>query len=196
MVSWSRGAPPTAAPWASSLESDLGVSVADLQQAFFTPYWSEIVVGKAALEDYLRPALATIAPHICYEKFVAYWFANDALLNNELLDELSRQRRFGRKVFLATNQEHLRAAHLLEQLALKDHIDGIYYSAALGCRKPDRSFFEKVATHSGFSPKQLLLADDTLANVVAAQSAGWKAMLWAENASAATLSDALSGDAL
>lgn len=174
------GRPSDGRPWAIALEDDLGVSVADLQREFFIPYWNEIVIGRWGLADYLKPALAKIAPHLSCDDFMAYWFENDARLNVELLGELRQQRSAGKRVYLATNQEHVRAAYLVEVLGLGRHCDGIYYSAALGCRKPDRAFFEEAATLSGFPAEQLLLVDDTPANITAARASGWNAVLWLE----------------
>ncbi|ODT16088.1 MAG: haloacid dehalogenase [Kaistia sp. SCN 65-12] len=184
------GRPSDGRPWASSIEADLGVTVAELQREFFLPYWSEIVVGRQGLAERLQPALARIAPHLACDDFIAYWFENDARLNVELLDELRLQRDAGKKVYLATNQEHLRAAHLVERLGLGRHCDGVYYSAAMGCRKPERAFFERAAALSGFPPEQLLLIDDTSENVAAARASGWKAMEWRDGTS---LAAALSG---
>jgi putative hydrolase of the HAD superfamily len=161
----------------------LGLSVADLQREFFIPHWHEIVVGRRGLSDHLRPALAKIAPDLSYDDFLTYWFENDARLNVALLDELRQQRDAGMKIYLATNQEHLRASYLLRVLGLGHQCDGIYYSAALGCRKPDRDFFERVAELAGFAAEQLLLIDDSLVNVAAARASGWNAVQWLEGSS-------------
>jgi putative hydrolase of the HAD superfamily len=180
------GRPSDGKAWASDIEADLGVKNTDLQREFFTPYWNDIVIGLQSLAESLKPALARIAPSLSHEKFIAYWFENDARLNVPLLEELRYQRDMGTKVYLVTNQEHLRAAHLIDQLGLGQHCDGIYYSAALGCRKPDHNFFEKVAVLSGFLPEQLLLIDDTPINVFAARECGWKAIEWTERNSLTT----------
>lgn len=174
------GRPSDGKPWASDIEDDLGFSVADLQREFFIPHWNEIVIGRCGLADRLKPALAKIAPHLSYDDFVAYWFGNDARLNTKLLEELRQERDAGKRVYLATNQEHVRAAHLIEVLGLGGHCDGIYYSAALGIRKPDRAFFEQVASLSGLPAEQLLLIDDTPANITAARASGWNAVQWLE----------------
>jgi putative hydrolase of the HAD superfamily len=139
------GRPEDGRPWASGIQDDLGFSVDQLQREFFAPHWNDIVTGRSTLNQHLKPALAKIAPHLSYEDFVAYWFGNDARLNVELLEQLDQQRSSGRRVYLATNQEHSRAAHLMEVLGLASHCDGIYYSAALGCKKPDKNFFERVS---------------------------------------------------
>lgn len=132
----------------------------------------------AAPVDHLKPVLAKIAPHLPYDDFIAYWFENDARLNIKLLEELRQQRKAGKRVHLATDQEHVRAAHLVEALGLGSHCDGIYYSAALGSRKPDQAFFKQVAALSGLRPDQLLLVDDPPANIDAARLCGWNAIHW------------------
>jgi len=173
-----NGRPRDGMPWASDIENDFGFSVEQLQREFFAPYWNDIIIGQSTLDLHLKPVLAKIAPHLPYEDFIAYWFQNDSRLNMDLLEQLDRQRRSGRRVYLATNQEHARAAHLMEVLGLGSSCDGIYYSAALGCRKPDRIFFEKVSALAGFRADQLLLIDDTPANVAAARASGWNAVVW------------------
>ncbi len=185
------GRPSDGKPWASTIESDLGFPVDTLQREFFAPYWDDIVIGQADLPRHLKPALAKIAPHLSYEEFIAYWFENDARLNMGLLEELGRQRKAGRKVYLATNQEHIRATYLLEVLGLGYHCDGIFYSAALGCRKPDTSFFENASALSGLPPDQLLLVDDTYANITAAKVSGWNAAQWLEGSSLSAIMEKL-----
>ncbi len=181
-----RGRPSDGRPWASEIETDLGVKSADLRHEFFTPHWEDIVTGRHGLDERLRPALARIAPDLTAEAFIAYWFENDAQLNLPLLEELGRQRRAGMEIYLATNQEHLRAAYLVEQLGLSQHCDGIYYSAALGFRKPDIGFYEKITTLSGIPPDQMLLIDDTNANVLAAKKLGWNAIEWTDGSNLTT----------
>lgn len=75
-------------------------------------------------------------------------------------------------------EEHLRARYLLDDLGLKEHIDRLYYSAALGLRKPDTAFFEEVASRSGLEHGEIVLIDDVAANVSAARLVGWQAVLW------------------
>ncbi|RWB99642.1 MAG: hypothetical protein EOS07_09720 [Mesorhizobium sp.] len=48
----------------------------------------------------------------------------------------------------------------------------------MGCRKPEGHFFQKIGLRMGRVPNEILLVDDTLANVAAAENAGWKAAHW------------------
>jgi HAD superfamily hydrolase (TIGR01509 family) len=58
-----------------------------------------------------------------------------------------------------------RAQYLMDTLDLSAHVDGCYYSAAIGQRKPASAFFEIVVSKVGLRPFELLLLDDAGANV-------------------------------
>ncbi|PSJ59305.1 haloacid dehalogenase [Mesorhizobium soli] len=164
--------------WFTRLHEDLQISPDDLYEKFFAPHWNEIVTGQAGLLERLEPVLAEIAPRISSSDFLAYWFGQDARVDTTLLAEFQRYRAMGLKMHLATNQEHLRAAYLLETLGLSAHVDRVHYSAAVGHRKPDRGFFDTVAASVDLAPENLILIDDTLPNVEAARDAGWHAVHW------------------
>jgi glucose-1-phosphatase len=52
----------------------------------------------------------------------------------------------------------------------------ILFSCALGALKPDLALFELVARQVGVAPNNLLLIDDSPANVAGARRAGWQAI--------------------
>ena len=133
--------------------------------------------------EHLTIALQKIAPHVSPAKFVSYWFEKDSRLVAPLLAELSRVRSAGIRVYLATNQEHLRAAYLMEKLDLAAHVDGIFYSARLGAKKPDMEFFAKVQAAVGLCGEEILLIDDSRQNIEAARKAGWQALHWTKQSS-------------
>ena len=86
-------------------------------------------------------------------------------------------------MYLATNQERLRAAYLMEKLGLAEHVDGIFYSARLGAKKPDREFFARIQAAVGLNGEEMLLIDDSRQNSEAALKAGWQALHWTEHTS-------------
>ncbi|WP_439601613.1 HAD-IA family hydrolase [Devosia sp.] len=167
----------------AELEADLGLSPDRLRQTFFTPFWEAIVTGREGLTERLTPVLAEIAPKVSAERLIAYWFENDSRVDQAVLSAVKRYRDRGLPVFLATNQEHLRADYLMRQVGLGAHVDGIIYSAALGHRKPSTEFFERAAAIAAAAPEDIVLVDDTLANVEAARQAGWSAVHWTGNGS-------------
>lgn len=143
------GRPEDGRPWHTSVEQDFGFTPDTLHEQFFAPHWEDIVLGRAGLLERLSTALQKIAPHVSPAALVSYWFERDSRLVALLLPELSLARANGVGVYLATNQEHLRAAHLMDTLGLAEHVDGIFYSARLGARKPDTEFFAKVQSATG-----------------------------------------------
>jgi putative hydrolase of the HAD superfamily len=162
--------------WHASIEEDLGFTSGALQEQFFAPYWENIVLGRAGLMEHLVTALHAIAPDVSAARCVAYWFERDSRLVAPVLAELSLARSSGIRVYLATNQEHLRAAYLMEKLGLAQHVDGIFYSARLGAKKPDLEFFAKVQAAVGLRGEELLLVDDSDQNIEAALTS-WHALI-------------------
>ncbi|MCF3932357.1 HAD-IA family hydrolase [Acuticoccus sp. M5D2P5] len=173
--------------WATDIERDLGIAPDRLHGAFFVPHWNDIVTGRKPLVDTLAACLAELAPSLSAHTFIDYWFTKDAALDAAVLADCDALRARGVTVYLATNQEHLRARHLMDRLALGDHVDGIVYSAEIAARKPDRAFFDAALRRSGSAPGDTLLVDDTLANVDAARAAGWNAVHWTAGARLADL---------
>lgn len=165
--------------WQDGLKRDLGIDPRLLQERFFAVHWSDIITGRADLLERLGPALHGMGLGMSAEEFARYWFEHDALIDHELLGTLSCLRDRGHALLLATNQEHHRARYLWNTLGLSGFFEAMHYSADLGCAKPDRLFFSRVAerlqTTGSLAP---LLVDDQIANVLAAREAGWKALLW------------------
>jgi putative hydrolase of the HAD superfamily len=177
------GRPEDGRHWTTSLEGDLGFTRDALQEQFFGPSWQDIVLGRAGLMEPLTTALQKIAPQVSAAQFVSYWFEKDSRLVDAFLPEFRFARSQGRGVYLATNQEHLRVAYLMDTLGLAEHVDGIFYSARLGVMKPDLAFFAKVEAALGLHGEELLLIDDRRENTEAALKAGWQTLDWTKDSS-------------
>jgi putative hydrolase of the HAD superfamily len=177
------GRPEDGRHWLTSVEEDFGFASDTLHEQFFSPYWENIVLGRAGLTEHLTTALQKIAPHVSPARFISYWFESDSRLVAPLLTELSLVRSAGIRVYLATNQEHLRAAFLMEKLGLAKHVDGIFYSARPGTKKPEVEFFAKIQAAVGLRGEEMLLIDDSRQNIEAALKAGWQALHWTKHSS-------------
>ncbi|ANM02447.1 HAD superfamily hydrolase protein [Rhizobium phaseoli] len=173
-----HGRPADGLPHFTFLERDLGLRLDLLQQAFFQTHWSEIIIGREALEPRLSAVLAEIAPHLTAATLIDYWFENDSRLDLNLLEEVAALRQSGVALFLATNQEHRRARYLMEEAGLGAHVDGIIYSAALGHRKPSPDFFRLASERAGALPGDIAFIDDMAENIEAARQFGWLAAQW------------------
>lgn len=174
------GRPKDGKNWSSSLHEDLGIAPSVLVEKFFMKSWTDIVTGKRDLLPALSAVLDEMAVKVTAQELVKYWFEMDSRIVEPVLRDCRAARESGISVFLATNQEHLRARYLMETLNLREEVDGIIYSAQIGLRKPQAGFFKHAIGVSGFRPEDLLLVDDTHANVLAAVEAGWRAVHWTE----------------
>jgi putative hydrolase of the HAD superfamily len=164
--------------WSVNLERDLGLARDTLQSAFFKPHFNEVVHGRATLRERLGPVLQEIAPHLTCDRLIEYWFANDAHLNVDLLQQLSRARLGGLKLHLATVQEHERADFLWRNLGLQEQFDAIHYAADIGWVKTEPEFFAEVEQRSGFAADEIFFIDDRIDNVEAARRRRWRAAVW------------------
>ena len=186
-----HGRPEDGQPWAATLKADLGLSPADLHREFFLPHWPEIVHGLSPIHDHLIPVLHKLAPHLTADQLLTYWFTHDARINLPLVDELIALRSEGFQVYLASNQEHLRATYLMQTLRLDRCCECIFYSAQLGLSKPDPAFFLRIASLTSLELTQLLLVDDTLENLQSATALGCRTLHWSRQTSPAVLREAL-----
>lgn len=178
-----NGRPEDGQSWATDIEPDLGIVPERLHRLFFEPHWDAVVTGRKNLVDVLETCLPEIAHSLTAQEFITYWFNKDSRLDEGVLAECAELRSRGMRIFLATNQEHMRAQHIMDQLGLRMHVDGMIYSAEIAARKPQRAFFEAAVKRSGFGPEDTVLVDDTKANVDAAFDAGWKAAHWSGGSS-------------
>lgn len=173
-----NGRPADGLPFATNLERDLGLPLEALQREFFKPYWPDIVTGREPIEPRLTAVLTKIAPHLEAETLLTYWFENDSRLDQGLLEDLAELRKGGVALYLATNQEHRRAAWLMRELGLAAHFDDIFYSAKLGHRKPDQDFFRLATAKAGVEPHEIMFIDDAAENIEGARRFGWNAVHW------------------
>lgn len=182
-----NGRPQDGQFWASDIERDLGIASDQLHAVLFAAHWNDIVTGRKQLMDVLTACMPQLSRSLAPQDFIDYWFEQDSALDETVLAECDELRRRGVRIFLATNQEHLRARHLMDRLGLRGHVDGMIYSAQIAARKPERAFFDAAIKQSGAAPDVTLLVDDTEANVDAARQAGWSAAHWSPGSSLLTL---------
>ncbi|MFD6134688.1 HAD-IA family hydrolase [Isoptericola sp. NPDC060257] len=163
--------------WDADLHADLGIDPGDLQDLFFHVHFDDVLAGRADLVERLDLVLHELGP-VTSRELVDYWFAHDATLDVELLDDLAALRSRGTDLQLATVQEHHRAHYLWHDLALRDRFTAIHYAADVGHRKGDTEFYRVVESRTGLEPSAHCLVDDRLANVETARAAGWRAVHW------------------
>lgn len=131
--------------WSQHIEMDFDIS-RDSFNEFFRLNYADIVTGKASIVTAMDAFLPTIdADHINSLDLLEYWFKNDTPVNRQLLDGIKKlKQKADVRLYLATNQEHLRAFYLWHDLKLSHIFDDMFYAARLGVAKPDPAFFQKV----------------------------------------------------
>ena len=160
--------------WDEHLLTDMGIRPEHMQN-LFGPDFMDIVVGKRSLIDALDAHLPAIGYRGSTMSFISYWMERDAHLNYPLVDAIKRLGGMpGIRLFLATNQEHIRASYLWREFRLGHIFEDMLYAARLGAAKPDRAFYERVAGHLPATDAPPLLFDDSQACVDAANAFGWE----------------------
>ena len=163
--------------WNENLEADLGIKTSDYQEMIHGPLWHDIVRGqislKPVLEDFLRGVRSQITPG----EFMDYWFRNDGRLADEVIKvAIAWKERRGGLLYLATNQEPLRAKFIWEGLKLKHCFDGMIVSCQIGAAKPEPEYFQRAdEVIDRASGQQVIFLDDMIANVKSARAHGWTA---------------------
>jgi putative hydrolase of the HAD superfamily len=173
-------------PWHATLERDLGVEPRRLSEAFFAPVGPGAIslmeacsTGMAVIEEALPPVLAKLGYRGDIETFLRYWFEHDAHVDHALIEEVAALRdRHGCRCYLATSQEHRRAAFIWNELGMRDHFSGMYYTARLGRSKKTADFYRAIAVDFDFASGVPIYFDDREEMVRTAASADWDACLY------------------
>jgi len=141
---------------------------------------SACVRGEGDLKEILTGLLPTLGYRGSIDAFVEYWFAKDSNINQDVLEIVKRLRQCeGVELYLATGQEHYRAAYLWNDLGLIELFDDIFYSARLGVPKHQAGFFAKInAKLDILLSERPLFFDDSDRVVTVARAAGWDAHIF------------------
>ena len=167
------------APWDEHIERDLGISRSLSQSKLFAAYWHDAAIGLTSIRDGFEAAIKAEGIGLDVDELIAYWFKDDVRhVNTDVIHEALVWRQVcGGRLFLATNQEALRAAHLWDGVGLRAHFDGMLASCKLGATKPDAKFYAAADDVMGTSePSEVFFIDDSAENVAAALAHGWQAV--------------------
>ncbi len=168
-------------PWDADIQRDLGIDPDLLSQYFFQKKFRSVLEGKQDLLSALKDSLPNIQYNGRPEDIIEYWFKGDARVDLDLLRSVQLlKEKTGINVYLATNQERMRANYLWNKVGFNQFFDDIFYSAEIGCIKEDMAFFTFINQQLLLNPEQdnILFFDDHESYVQTAQDAGWRAYLY------------------
>jgi putative hydrolase of the HAD superfamily len=166
--------------WDDGLLADLGVDPDRFRDEFiFDIFIKKVITGQTSLIEALDRRLPSLGYRGSAMVFAQYWLANDSQLNLPLLAIVRQLKaRDDLKLYIATNQDHMRALWLWQTMGLGDVFEDIFYSARAGVRKPEKGFFDFVEQHIGPQTEPPLLFDDTPKVIDGARRHGWEAVLF------------------
>lgn len=166
--------------WDAQLLQDLGIDRERFRNEFiFDIFIKKVIVGEMSLVEALDRRLPSLGYRGSPMAFVNYWLSHDSDLNQPLLD-IVRQlwARDDLRLYIATNQDHMRALWLWQTLGLGELFEDIFYSARAGVRKPEPGFFDFIEHRIGPQTEAPLFFDDTPKVIDGARRAGWEAVLF------------------
>lgn len=165
--------------WDENLLGDLGIEPQKFKEKFiFDVFIKKVIVGQLGLVETLDRVLPQLGYHGPTQRFIAYWLEHDSHLNVELIETVRKLKAAGAKVYIATNQEHLRAQWLWQTLRLGEIFDDMFYAARLGVMKPHPGFYAEIDRRMGPQTEPPLFFDDSPEVVAGARKAGWEAVVF------------------
>lgn len=164
--------------WDATLEADTGVNSERFVNEFiFDVFVKKVSIGQMSVIEALERHLPGLGYKGSPMAFHHYWLTHDSVLNQPLIEHVkSLKAQPDIRLFIATNQEHLRATWLWSRLGLANYFEDIFYSARIGIRKPEPGFFDFIHGKIGPQSEPPLFFDDTPKVVTGARAAGWEAV--------------------
>ncbi|KQN74229.1 HAD-IA family hydrolase [Devosia sp. Leaf64] len=174
---------PDGKTWEGKFLIDLGIDPVRFRDEFiYDIFIKKVVVGQTALVDALDRRLSSFGYKGSAIAFAQHWAARNSFPNEELLADIRRLKaRSDIKLYLATNQDHMRAQWLWQTLGLGELFDDMFYSARARAMKPMAAFFEFAAARMGPQTEIPLFFDDTQKVVEGACNFGWESVLFTSN---------------
>ena len=155
--------------WSANIENDLGLS-GDVMRDIFAE-WSDCISGKTDTKTYLQSKLAKHNPKVGADTLINYWLTKDSHFDQDVMACIESLR--GRRMFMATNQDKLRAAYLKKIIG--HHFEDIFFSGHIGVTKPEDGFYRHVEEKLQVKPENIIFFDDRAENIEAARRRGWDA---------------------
>jgi putative hydrolase of the HAD superfamily len=168
--------------WDENLLADLGVDPERFKNEFiFDVFVKKVIVGQMSLLEALDRTLPRLGYRGPAMAFAGYWLSHDSHVNEPLLDVVRKLKARGDvRLYVATNQEHMRAQWLWQTLKFGEVFEDIFHSARVGHAKPAKPYYEWVSNRIGPQDEPPLFFDDSAAVIKGAREHGWEAVQFDE----------------
>lgn len=164
--------------WDETLLADLGVDPQRFRDEFiYDIFIKKVIIGEVSLIHALERRLPSMGYKGSPMVFAHYWMTHDTKLNHPLLALVKQlKQRDDLTLYVATNQEHMRALWLWQQLGMSELFEDIFYSARIGALKPAPAYFDFIMARIGPQSEPPLFFDDTPKVITGARAYGWDAV--------------------
>jgi HAD superfamily hydrolase (TIGR01509 family) len=158
--------------WQANIKNDLGIDSEVMRDIFGDPRgWLDCTLGKTDTKTYFQSRLAKYAVNIGADVLIEYWLTRDTHFDSDVMACIESLQ--GQRVFIASNQDRLRADHLVKTIG---HLfEDVFVSSDIGAAKPEEKFFQYVEEALRVQPASIIFFDDQAENVATARRRGWDA---------------------
>lgn len=166
--------------WDEKLLTSLDIEPERFRDEFiFDIFIKRVVIGEVPLVEALDKRLPSLGYKGSSMQFAQLWMSHHSQVNQPLLDIIRTIKAFpGIRLFIATNQDHMRAQWLWQTVGLGELFEDIFYSGRVGVMKPHKAFFDFAESRMGPLAEPPLFFDDTPKVVDGARQHGWDAVLF------------------
>ena len=160
--------------WNEGFEMEFGQSAETFNEILFNDKFSEVLIGELSLIEVVTDWAGTVGYHGNLMNLIEYWFQNEYSLDDRIMGLLAASKRSNLRNVMGTNNEAMRTQFIAEDLGFADRMDRIFASGLMGVIKPDEGFFDMVSDELSVEPDEMLLIDDSVENIEAAEACGWQ----------------------
>ncbi len=161
-------------------QKQFGVSN-DEMLPFFKGVFQDCLVGKADLKKSIQPYLKKWNWDGSVEDFVLFWFRAEDNVDQQIIELVIKLRENSILSYIATNQEKYRTEYMRSEMGFENIFSGIFSSAEIGSKKPDKEFYEFILQElgkKGITKEEIFYIDDTATNVDSAKALGVDSYLY------------------
>jgi putative hydrolase of the HAD superfamily len=166
-------------PWraAQLFAQEYGIT-REMTSAFFGGIFEDCLTGKADLKEVLPPYLDQWGWQASLDDFIRVWFQAEHAPDERVISVVRALQKSEYTCCLATNQEKYRAEYIKTEMGFTGIFDRLFFSCELGCKKPDRAYYEHIATTLELEGADILFWDDSPSSVDGARACGWNAEVY------------------
>lgn len=164
--------------WGKDVATDLGLHSVHFKK-IYSPAWDLVTRGKKSTIAHLNEVLTDESfngLNLTAERYIDYWLSHDVFVNHEMITLAAR---LPVATYAGTNQDYHRSMHIKNMLG--HAVTGFFTSYEIGHIKPEAGFYEHIEKQLSLQPQEILLIDDTCANIAAASTRGWQVFHYTNN---------------